>query len=355
MPLTEKTLELNITHELLMLGHGISSVFWANSPRAGLPPPSPAVPIYAKGLSLQEEALRGWDVSIELPVLGSTPSRIFFLQFKLGSSRTYSTYPGSCFGTGKPNTAHVLFGINNNTLKNQHGRLKKTARGLGHPYAAMYAFPRITSQTQLSAHAGHLLSMTSFISAPVLDRYATPSIRDGIDRKVAISELNPNIREVRSNPTIIEERDEGAQLIAEILTVRLQREMSAWQKKYAYEIIDDPRLIAQSDARGRQIVFSILALSAYFLGNQHLDLASLTRSIDTANFGEIIDNGGHISKIIDSARPLLVALINGSWRENIPELPLSRFLIEVRDEVNCRIEMDENDQPGLVKLNYIVV
>jgi hypothetical protein len=90
MPLTEKTLELNIVHEII----NVADNYWWNLWRLAYPkkPNLPRPATYVSGLSLQNEQIHGYDVAIDIPY-GCTPS-LSFIQFKLGKIKQYSTCAG---------------------------------------------------------------------------------------------------------------------------------------------------------------------------------------------------------------------------------------------------------------------
>lgn len=187
-----------------------------------------APPIYVAGLSLQDELEHGWDVSLDLPPMGATAARVAFLQFKMGKRRKYYRHSGSIFvAPSTPDTEHVLFGINNNSEKNQHSRLRGTGQAAGVPESAIYALPLFTDEAEVRRSRGGLLANTVFFSVPDVD-VAThhDPIVDGTKREVAISKKNPTIREFRSKPVPFEAREIGGQLIGEIAAVRLHRALS---------------------------------------------------------------------------------------------------------------------------------
>lgn len=390
MSISEKTLELNVTHELLTLANGVSSIFWNRMPRRTIAPP-PGPPIYALGLTLREEARAGWDVSIELPVHGSTPPKIFFLQFKLGESKTYSKYPGSVFLRGSTNPKHILFEFNNNKIRNQHSRLKHTAQQLGSPQAAIYALPLVTELGELKIRAGRLLIHTAFVTAIAIDRTASPPVRDGTPRKIAISSTNPLLREVRSKAQLIKDDDAGAELIAEVLAVRLHREMVAWSEPHTWLIpgvmeraARQSRLIAKGLAEWLGYFFDVnprliirmftnpdswKPLASDFDSERYLEfvkfeMEDLIGQLDSPDdededyFESYIENMtlDRLFKIIQMNRSLINALISGNWIGDVPKLPELNILISAENAMHARVEvLDEVLMPGSVRLNYLVV
>lgn len=178
----EKTLELNITHEILSLA---DSFWWFLQPislkRYWRPhwrfPLIPTPKSYAKGLhiNLEGKAGGGYDVCINSPsnFQGGSP-RLLFIQFKAGVEKPFNTNTESKFyGDAQTPNVHVEFDINSNTKKNQHRLLKDLATNAGNKDAVVYAFPRIVDNKQLEENVGKLLRKTSFISIAEMDAKAT--------------------------------------------------------------------------------------------------------------------------------------------------------------------------------------
>jgi len=127
LPLTEKTLELNVISELTYLFR-----------TAGFRP-------FFIGYSQLSEAVHGRDVRYSLPSSGM----FAFFQFKRGSERKRK----KCFS----------FHINNNRPHyNQHSRFCSHA-----PIqrAAKYVFPLVGDDITVLRNRSHILSQTAFISA----------------------------------------------------------------------------------------------------------------------------------------------------------------------------------------------
>ncbi|MDP1995007.1 MAG: hypothetical protein Q8K40_07150, partial [Ignavibacteria bacterium] len=177
----EKTLELNITHELLSLA---DSFWWFLQPislkRYWRPhwrfPFMDTPKSFATGLHINLEGKigGGYDVCINSPsnFQGGNP-RLLFMQFKAGIEKPFNSNPISKFygDATKPNI-HVEFDINSNIKNNQHRLLKELAKGAGNEQAVVYVFPRIVNETQLKQNIGKLLSKTSFVSIADIDAKA---------------------------------------------------------------------------------------------------------------------------------------------------------------------------------------
>lgn len=119
MPLTEKSVELNLTSEILNhLARRYGRSF------------------YALGPSMRAEDRLGFDVSVR------APGQALLIQYK----RAYELSSG-----------HLEWRLNRTSKQDQHEKLQLLeARGL----RVFYAFPRFTTAQQLSAHRYRLLLQT---------------------------------------------------------------------------------------------------------------------------------------------------------------------------------------------------
>jgi hypothetical protein len=236
--ISEKTLELNITHEILSLADHFNYLlrYAATIPWS---PPLPdwywlweevgwQKPSYATGLTLTDENRQGWDVRIEFPATSVSPSYALFLQFKAGRHKNYSLRPGSAFrGSRSSRRPHCQFGINNNSDRNQHILLRALASQPNLRGAVAYAFPRIPNAATFKAAQGHLIHLTSFVTVADLDNQATAnglSISSGTEHKFHTSYTNPFTQEMCSEPAGLENlSDSTGRIVAEIITSRVYR------------------------------------------------------------------------------------------------------------------------------------
>lgn len=364
MGLTEKTLELNVTHELLALGQGIWHVLWAAGPWS-LPGASViGPPIYAAGLSLQDELEHGWDVSLDLPPMGATAARVAFLQFKMGKRRRYSRYSGSVFvSPSTPDTEHVLFGINNNSEKNQHSRLRGTGQAAGVPESAIYALPLFTDEAEVRRSLGGLLANTVFFSVPDVD-LAThhDPIVDGTKREVAISKKDPTIREFRSVPVPFEAREIGGQLIGEIAAVRLHRALSMLRPDL-FTSLDYGRTV------GRGVANEIAQFLTDFVGvdtptaedaftrEMRQPRARFTPASADGDFRGISREmrNKRIFDVASAVSPLLTRLDSGEWQDEARQAVETKLLATASpDGLRLNLEMEERPASSM-RLSYIVV
>lgn len=188
---TEKTLELNITQEILN----------RLSPPTTWPGWRTTAPPYAIGLSLRDEKRNGWDVKIEFPRLGRRRRYAWFLQFKSGTHKNYSTKPRSIF---RPAPAPFCeFNFNDNSTRDQHLVLQALATQPRMRGTVFYAFPRIPNMATFKASIGNLFTSTSLVSVATLDVLASAAgvtISRGNVHKFRTAYLSPFRTEVCSEP-----------------------------------------------------------------------------------------------------------------------------------------------------------
>lgn len=243
MALTEKTLELNVTHELLAIADRLWHFihFATSAPRVirschcfrpgrlpkGLAPPA------AIGLTLRDEDRRGWDVRIELPRAWPGAPKATFLQFKLAEHRHYSARPTSMFhGTRASPHPHCVFGVNNNTRKNQHVVLRGLAGNPGLADAVLYALPRVPTVSSFRAWVGRLALVTSWRRVVDVDaaaaRAGTP-IALGADHHLATDYVG-KAYEIHSEPAALGEiEDLTPRFVADLFATRVWRSLTDWQ------------------------------------------------------------------------------------------------------------------------------
>lgn len=231
----EKTLELNITHEILSLADGF---WWFLQPvslkkywRPHWRFPFIATPkSFATGLHINLEGKQGggYDVCINSPsnFQGGNP-RLLFMQFKAGAEHQFNSDVKSIFYGNKRNpNVHVEFGINNNSNKNQHRLLAELALRAGNLNAVVYVFPRIINEAQLQNNIGRLLTRTSFISIADIDAKATNNnvkIDDGKAHKFRTCYNDFNKNEVNFFLFRFGRPTNPGGLLGEIFAIRMYR------------------------------------------------------------------------------------------------------------------------------------
>jgi hypothetical protein len=153
----ERTLELNITHQLIN--------FYRFSYAKRHPRHFPFLlldALYATSPTIREESKKGYDVALKLPY-----STLFY-QFKA---------PKNSLGIdGKE--AH--FEINNNTKKDQHQKLRAL---VSRNQSVLYAFPLVVSDKFFTSQAQFLMHYTQFIG---VNRF--PAYSDNLRHKVEVYE-----------------------------------------------------------------------------------------------------------------------------------------------------------------------
>lgn len=218
---TEKTLELNLTHELLSLPHRLWASVHPSIPTSSVSATSRR---YALGLTLREEKRQGWDVKIEIPASMGYRRFALFLQVKSGAHKRYSTSRRSAFkGSRRSPNPFCAFDFNDNSGHTQHVTLQTLAGQPGLRGAVMYAFPRITTVQSLKASVGRLIDMTSFLTVADLDAEMS---RCGVTlgfrtHHFLTSYSAPFVREARSEPKRLADfQDSTDTLLADLIACK---------------------------------------------------------------------------------------------------------------------------------------
>jgi len=133
MSVNEKTLELNITHEILRIIHRFD-------PHA-----------FAFGTTLRQERQGGYDSRVLSSLPGFWRTAVF--QYK----RPYESEPN------QQGDITYWFHINNNTYSDQHQMLQHLSGGAHN--VAFYVFPAFIDLTELRRHTPHLLDRTFVVDA----------------------------------------------------------------------------------------------------------------------------------------------------------------------------------------------
>lgn len=238
----EKTLELNITHEILSLA---DSFWWFLQPgslkRYWRPhlrfPIIPTPKSFATGLHINLEGKTGggYDVCINSPAnfQGGNP-RLLFMQFKAGVEKQFNTNTESIFyGNRQTPNVHVEFDINSNANKNQHKLLKDLAKKAGNEDAVVYVFPRIINNKQLEENIGKLLRKTSFISITEIDAKAKANnitIDDGNAHNFRTCYNNYHRNEVNFFLFFFGKPENPGGFLGEIFSIRMYRALRELKK-----------------------------------------------------------------------------------------------------------------------------
>lgn len=231
----EKTLELNITHEILSLA---DSFWWFLQPislkRYWRPhwrfPFMQTPKSFATGLhiNLEGKVGGGYDVCIHSPSnFQGGNARLLFMQFKAGVEMPFNDNTSSIFyGDITNQNIHVEFTINNNTKNDQHKLLTDLAKSAGNKDAVVYVFPRIVDQSQLEQNIGKLLNKTSFISITDIDNKAAANginINDNKPHKFRTSYDDFNKNEINFDIFSFGKPENPGGILGEIFAVRMYR------------------------------------------------------------------------------------------------------------------------------------
>lgn len=237
MKFHEKSLELNITHELLSL---TDSWYWFLTdiplwrywrPKQRLPflkfPKSTSggfhITSEGKSDSSGEEG-GGYDVRIK----SGLGKYLLFIQYKLGDLIATSPDPKSIFDT--PPHDHYKFKINSTTT-NQHFLLRELANGIGKKQgnAVVYAFPLIKDMNDLENNAGKLIRRTKFISIQDLDDQAklnNVSFAKNKEHNFRVGQDNMNRCEVNYYYYSFTGKDKAPELIADIVALSFNKSLT---------------------------------------------------------------------------------------------------------------------------------
>lgn len=299
----EKTLELNITHELLTLADSFWWYLSAISLRRYWRPywripflPQPKSFVTGLPINLEGRAGGGDDVCLVSPSFSGSNDRAVFMQFKAGEHKDFHPDTKSKFyGDSTNPKPHVEFTFNNNGKKNQHKLLQDLAKvkaSVGHP--VLYCFPRITTDQQVRDNAGRLLHKTSFISVADIDLKAALNkitINVGTAHKFRADYDKYDLNEVNFFFFFYDGPDQTKNFISEIVTIRVMRAFETL-KSYAKEL---PTIYMSSiaEAFGQYIRY----LANYFGLNFKKEIISISENVSS-------DRIRYILKRIDETEEL---------------------------------------------------
>ncbi|MBI2284306.1 MAG: hypothetical protein HYU71_11405 [Bacteroidetes bacterium] len=243
----EKSLEINITHELLSLA---DSFWWFLQPvslkRYWRPhwrfPLMQTPTAVASGLpiSLEGKPGGGYDICIHSSpnFIGGNP-RLLFMQFKAGVHKDYNTNSKSIFyGTTTTKNAHVEFDVNSNKKRDQHRLLKTLATSAGNGNAVVYVFPRIVDEKQIQQFSGKLLARTTFISISDIDIKAAKNgitIDDGNPHKFRTCYNDYDRNEMNLLLLLLGKQPDPGGFIGEVFAIRMYRAFHALRQS----LLDD--------------------------------------------------------------------------------------------------------------------
>ena len=283
----EKTLELNITHELLTLADSFWWYLSAISLRRYWRPywrmpflPQPKSFVTGLPINLEGRAGGGYDVCLVSPSYSGSNDRAVFMQFKAGEHKDFHPDTKSKFyGDATNPKPHVEFTFNNNGKKNQHKLLQDLAKAkasVGHP--VLYCFPRITTDQQVRDNAGRLLHKTSFISVADIDVKAAlnkVTINVGTAHKFRADYHKYDFNEVNFFFFFFEGPDQTKNFISEIVSIRVMRAFEAL-KTYSKQL---PTIYMSSIAEA--FVQYIRYLANYFELDFKKELSRISENVSS--------------------------------------------------------------------------
>lgn len=243
MVLHEKTLEANLTHELLNLA---DSWYWFLTdiplwrywrPRFRLPflhQRSIAFGFHSSVEGVNDPtgaAGGGYDMAIK----HGRDKHLLFIQYKRGEERKNSPSDDSIFATAPHE--HMIFKLNS-TNTNQHFMLRDLANAVGakNGNAVVYAFPMIADIADLEKHAGRLVRKTKFISIADIDKQAAEEKKPfKKDEAHAFRICRQDINRCELNWWYAEYtgEDRAKDVIADIIALNFQKTLNDYVKEIA--------------------------------------------------------------------------------------------------------------------------
>jgi lambda repressor-like predicted transcriptional regulator len=247
MTFHEKSLELNITAELIKLSDSwhwflLDIPLWRYwKPKYKLPfikhPKSTAgaFHITTEGKSDPTgENGGGYDVRIKAGV----GKHLLFIQYKKGKLITSSPSKKSIFND-KP-IDHFKFQINSKST-NQHFLLRELSNGIGAKQnnAVVYAFPLIEDMDELEKHAGNLLRKTKFVSIQDIDNKAYLSkveFKKGVEHNFRIGKYDMDRCEVNFFFFLYNGYDYTPDIISDVIGIGFEKNLKNYIRKMESKI-----------------------------------------------------------------------------------------------------------------------
>lgn len=381
MEFHEKSLELNITHELLNLADSwhwfLTDIplwrYWR--PRYRLPflkfPKSTS-----GGFHITTEGKRdstgkaggGFDVRIKSGIDGS----LLFIQYKKGELVTVSPDPKSEFD--KLPHDHFKFKINSKST-NQHFTLRELANGIGKEKgnAVVYAFPLIANMAELEENAGKLIRKTKFVSILDIDNQAKINkVKIETDKvhNFRIGKFNMNRCEVNYYYYYFNGKDRTPEIISDIIAIKFQKTLSYFMKeikknynKFGLDEEYIPYGIRQSFMQYLRFLFHYFEVSPtkinipyitksinYFYNDEFKQYENNVRDIEilTSIFNELDRYEKFINDIENSIPEKL-------FEQEVPKYK-PKFLIQNENENDFYFRLKEQkNQDFFDGINYILI
>lgn len=380
MKFQEKTLESNITHELLNLA---DSWYWFLTdialwrywrPRNRLPfvkhPKSTSAGFHITTEGKDDptgNAGGGFDIRIK----AGLGKHLLFIQFKKGDLITTSPDPTSEFA--KPPHDHYAFEING-TSTDQHFTLRKLANGVGKDKsnAVVYAFPLIKDMDDLEANAGKLVRKTKFISIADIDKEATKAkvtFTKGQAHNFRVGTPDMNRCEVNLFFFFFGSPDRTPEIIADIIASQFQKTLAYYLKEIernykTYGLSEDyiPFGLQQSFIQYTKYLLHYFEVSPsklnipflngykdYFYQNEFEEYGNAERDVQILNstFTELSPFEEFIFKLDENPEKI--------FSEQVPSYE-PKFLIPSNGENGINIEFNADDSQEVIEsVNYLVL
>jgi hypothetical protein len=380
MEFHEKTLELNITHELLNLA---DCWYWflTDIPLWRYWRPKQRLPFLkfpkstSGGFHITTEgkddpsgnAGGGFDVRIKTGLGG----HLLFIQYKKGELVTKSPDPKSEFN--KSPHDHFKFKINNKTT-DQHFVLRNLANGIGKTKgnAVVYALPLIADMDELEANVGKLIRKTKFISIADIDSQAAaqkPSVSftKGKDHNFRVGKFDLNRCEVNFFFFLFFGKDRTSEIISEVIAIKFQKTLSYYLKTIEtdykkYDFFEEyfPYRLQQSFFQYTRYLLHYFEVSPtkldipfiknninYLYQDEFNEYESTPRDIEilTSVLNELSEFEKFISSIDNNPEKII--------SKNIPQYE-PKFLIKIENEIIIKFE-EQTSLEIIEGINYLIV
>lgn len=385
----EKTLELNITHEILNLG---VAFFVHHNIRGGRGltrhihphhywPFLGAFPIeYASGFHINLEGpMGGYDVALHCENHGGPENKVAFIQYKAPKYKSHRTNDTTNFCTPGTPVPHFQFKINTNNR--QHVQLRRLSRAQG-SYTqnhVLYALPMLKDMGDLTSKLGRLVRHTKFITIRHIDHVAShqPNTVDLAvgEHKILVGENNPNVVEVKSDAFEFNEKDITGDVIAEVITAIVRKNIAAIKR--SIKEYDVPQDIIK-DFLPNMLRYHFYQYALYLLDYFEVKISALYR--DDIFYGNLADDFQRFLKETEQEKSIyeqsekyqsterdvlmfgaifeqLSYILNANKGFDVWEyLPESNdnYLMTINKENNT-IRFDEVDTKSIEQISYLLI
>lgn len=382
MEFHEKSLELNITHEILNLA---DSWYWFLTdiplwrywrPRYRLPflrfPKSSSGGFHITTEGKNDptgNAGGGFDVRIKTGIGG----HLLFIQYKKGKLVTTSPTPSSEFHN--PPHDHFKFKINS-TSTNQHFVLQDLANGIGAQKgnAVVYAFPLIESMLDLEQNTGKLLRKTKFVSIADIDTQAVSNnvkIKKDKEHNFRIGKFDMSRCEVNYYYYFFNGADRTIEIITDIIAIKFQKTLSYFikeieknYKKYSLHEEYIPYGLRQSFVQ-----YTRYLLHYFEVSPKKIDISFINNDSNNYYYEDEFDNYESsnrdvliltsVFKALEKFETFINQIDNGIpeqlFEQKVPQYE-TKFLIQNNNDNGFHIKFEERKTlEALEGINYLLI